>query len=384
MKIFLTITFAVFSLAMFGISALMNYKFGTTFGITEFDQQVYGAASVVGDCLKALCAFAVVFFIARKQRFGALLAMGLLAVTFAYSLASSIGFAAQNRGGAVAAKTITAERQKNEKSELEKVNKQLDSYPKHRSAAVLEYLIAREGLISIRHKKNVPGRKKPKWVTESLADATNNCGLTNWAAQKYCGPVLRLQEEAALAAERQKLEARRDYLNERLAGGVVPDADPQATFISDLSGKGKAAVATMLTLLLTLLVEAGASISFYLIGCLAVGGPGRPALKAANSNKPPVASQTACKAMPHAEKRVIFNEWLEGLSWYDPDDARGRHPVFSTELCRAFEDMTGCQLKPNVFGQLMADACPANARIKLPGGTAYCCADPREVAAKAA
>ncbi len=51
---------------LLAVSAAMNWRFGFSLGRTEFDGQIYGAASAAADCMKALVPF--FFFAAIRNR----------------------------------------------------------------------------------------------------------------------------------------------------------------------------------------------------------------------------------------------------------------------------------------------------------------------------
>ena len=49
---------------LLAVSCAMNWRFGVSLGRTEFDGQIYGAASAAADCMKALVPF---FFFANGR-----------------------------------------------------------------------------------------------------------------------------------------------------------------------------------------------------------------------------------------------------------------------------------------------------------------------------
>ena len=51
---------------LLAVSCAMNWRFGFSLGRTEFDGQIYGAASAAADCMKALVPF--FFFAAIRNR----------------------------------------------------------------------------------------------------------------------------------------------------------------------------------------------------------------------------------------------------------------------------------------------------------------------------
>ncbi len=91
------------------VSAAMNWRFGYTLGKSEFESQLYGAASAAADCFKALLPF-FIFAALRNRTYSQALGGALLfAVCFSYSLTSSLGFAALNRADTTGSRVLKAE-----------------------------------------------------------------------------------------------------------------------------------------------------------------------------------------------------------------------------------------------------------------------------------
>ncbi|HXF52551.1 MAG TPA: hypothetical protein VNK52_00370, partial [Hyphomicrobiaceae bacterium] len=74
---------------LLAVSCAMNWRFGFSLGRTEIDGQIYGAASVAADCLKALVPF--FFFAAIRNRMWSQAIASILVwgVVSAYSLTSA-------------------------------------------------------------------------------------------------------------------------------------------------------------------------------------------------------------------------------------------------------------------------------------------------------
>ncbi|MGE0025423.1 MAG: hypothetical protein AB7S70_17510, partial [Hyphomicrobium sp.] len=69
----------------------MNWRFGFSLGRTELDGQIYGAASVAADCLKALIPFFLFAAIRNRMWSQAAAALVVGLVVTAYSLTSALG-----------------------------------------------------------------------------------------------------------------------------------------------------------------------------------------------------------------------------------------------------------------------------------------------------
>ncbi|MDZ4790077.1 MAG: hypothetical protein SGJ17_02555, partial [Hyphomicrobiales bacterium] len=109
MRHFLGLTGVIAASILLLVSAAMNWKFGYSLGKSEFESQLYGAASAAADCFKALLPFFIFAALRNKswsQAFGGVL---LFVVCFAYSFSSSLGFAALNRADTTGARAINAE-----------------------------------------------------------------------------------------------------------------------------------------------------------------------------------------------------------------------------------------------------------------------------------
>ena len=87
----------------------MNWRFGYTLGKSDFESQLYGAASAAADCFKALLPF-FIFAALRNRSYSQALGGALLfSVCFSYSLTSSLGFAALNRADTTGTRALKAE-----------------------------------------------------------------------------------------------------------------------------------------------------------------------------------------------------------------------------------------------------------------------------------
>ena len=69
----------------------MNWRFGYSLGMTEFDGLIYGAASAAADCLKALIPFFLFAAIRNRMWSQAAASAVVWVVVTAYSLTSALG-----------------------------------------------------------------------------------------------------------------------------------------------------------------------------------------------------------------------------------------------------------------------------------------------------
>lgn len=231
------------------VSAAMNWRFGFSLGKTEFDAHIYGAASAASDVLKALIPFLILAAMRRRHWSQALGAMLLLVICASYSLTSSLGFAALNRSDTVNERAITAAAYKDLRAELQYLRDQMAALPQHRPVGVVE--------------SNIDQMKQHRrW--DSTVGCTN---ATVPQSIAYCEEFHGLEAELAAAQKAAKLDERvlavRAELSDLRSAGPATQADPQAAILSNISGMGTDHVQLALIILVSVLVEAGSALGFY-------------------------------------------------------------------------------------------------------------------------
>jgi hypothetical protein len=231
------------------VSAAMNWKFGYSLGKSEFESQLYGAASAAADCFKALLPFFIFAAIRNKswsQAFGGVL---LFVVCFAYSFSSSLGFAALNRADTTGARTLSAESYQELRADLVSNRERLAKLGAPRPIGTVQGEI--DAL-----------KQNSRWI--SSAECTN---ATVQQSMSYCESYHKLRSELAVSAEADKFEKRIAEINKKLSAvpteAAVKEADPQSELLAELSGLTVDEVQTGLTVLIAFLVELGASTGFY-------------------------------------------------------------------------------------------------------------------------
>jgi hypothetical protein len=219
---------------LLAVSAAMNWRFGFSLGRTEFDGQIYGAASAAADCMKALVPF---FFFAaiRNRMWSQALASALVwVVVTSYSLTSALGHAALNRFDSAGHRAATVAAYKDHRADLARAEEQLTWIPQHRPAQTVQAEI--DALKSDR-----------PWVwTQGCTEVTGSKGRT------YCQNYHALAAELASAEQSVALEARiadiQSKLNEQNGATVMSEADVQ----------------TALTVFIALLLEVGSGFGMYI------------------------------------------------------------------------------------------------------------------------
>lgn len=235
---------------LLAVSAAMNWRFGFSLGRTEFDGQIYGAASAAADCLKALVPF--FFFAAIRNRMWSQAAASVVVwgVVTAYSLTSALGHAALNRFDSNGLRAVEAQSYKDLRADMERAKDQLGWIPQHRPIAAVQSEI--EGL-----------KTKREWIWSSSCTE-----IKGKQSRDFCQQLHTLSSELASAQQAAALEVRIAEVSAKLthAGGgtAMSEADPQAKVLADLSGRGLGEVQMALTIFIALLLEIGSGLGMYI------------------------------------------------------------------------------------------------------------------------
>ncbi len=240
---------------LLAVSCAMNYRFGFSLGRTEFDGQIYGAASAAADCMKALVPF--FFFAAVRTRVWSQAAASALvwAVVMAYSLTSALGHAALNRLDTAGQRAADAQTYKDHRADLARAKEQLSWVPQARPAQAVQ--------AEIDTLKN-----ERRWTMSSgCTDVTTSKSRT------FCEQYNTLTAEFASAEQRVALEQRIAAIQAKLATAegatVMSEADPQAAVLAKLAGAVAPSikledVQTALTVFIALLLEVGSAFGMFI------------------------------------------------------------------------------------------------------------------------
>ena len=319
MKItFTALGFVVASVMLF-VSAAMNWRFGYSLGTTELDAQIYGAASAAADGFKAMIPFFVLWALVTRSYVRALAGVALWVICSTYSLTSSLGFSAYNRDAHSAERSMAQVQYKDLRAEQKRLRQRLEWMPEHRSSASVEAALQAELL------KPVKGKRRT-----TIGRETKNCTRSNYWSGKLCEGVLNLRKELAIAQEAEKLQARLDVIQSKLdnvsnPAAVAKSGDPQVEMLTRLTGMDKETIQLALTVLVSLLVEVGSGLGFFV-----VFGPSKmaqqvAARKAANSNDSRISErisrvvedkpkQAADEAAPEAVKDSSVRKFVMSAS----------------------------------------------------------------------
>ncbi len=240
---------------LLAVSAAMNWRFGFSLGRTEFDGQIYGAASAAADCMKALVPF--FFFAALRTKMWSQAAASALVwvVVMAYSLTSALGHAALNRFDTAGQRAATVQTYKDHRADLKRAQEQLSWIPQHRPAQAVQSQI-----------DSLKADRAWRW--------TKGCTkVTGPKGRSYCQKYHGFTAELASAEQANVLEARIADTQAKLAQSdgatVMSEADPQAAVLAKLARVFMPSVKvedvqTALTVFIALLLEVGSAFGMYI------------------------------------------------------------------------------------------------------------------------
>jgi hypothetical protein len=187
-------------LGLIAISVVMNFRFGLLLGRSDNDGLVYALASACADILKCLLPVILAWSWDRR-RYLVTFAGSLLFVIFtAYSVASSLGFAAINRSERTGQRAADIPRYRDLRAELDQKLAQRARLPAFRPIATIEA-------------ETLAARQHARW------GATNECtGATLPESRSFCDGYFRLKGEHATAEAAGRLDVEIMPLREKLAG----------------------------------------------------------------------------------------------------------------------------------------------------------------------
>jgi hypothetical protein len=240
---------------LLAVSCAMNWRFGFSLGRTEFDGQIYGAASAAADCMKALVPF--FFFAAIRNKMWSQAAASALVwvVVTSYSLTSALGHAALNRLDTAGQRTATADSYKDHRADSARAQEQLSWIPQHRPAQAVQ-----ADIDAVKDERAWTGTEQCSKVTGSKS-------------RGFCQKYHALSAELASAQQSIALEARIADIQGKMTNtnghAVMTEADPQAAVLAKLAAIIAPNikiedVQTALTVFVALLLEVGSGFGMYI------------------------------------------------------------------------------------------------------------------------
>lgn len=238
-------------LGLIAVSVILNFRFGTLLATADEDKLVYGMASGCADLLKGVLPFVIAWGWANRKWLVALAAMLLFTTFTAYSVTSSLGFAALNRDATSGKRQAVIERQQHLRSELTRKQKERAALPTARPAATIDGELA-------------AARQHARW------DATQGCvKATLPESRAFCDGYFRLTAERGNALAAAQIDAEIARLSQALHGDNAAvtgsTADPQVALLSQLLQLGEDKTKLALALLIAALVEFGSGLGFFVV-----------------------------------------------------------------------------------------------------------------------
>src|SRR5271169_3312607 len=109
----------VATLAFIAASCAMNWKFMTSLGKSEFEQQIFGSVSVAVSVFIALLPTLILWAWRERRFLYVALGVPVFLAFVAFSLSSAVGFAAKNRGALMEDRSLIDARLYEVKREIE-------------------------------------------------------------------------------------------------------------------------------------------------------------------------------------------------------------------------------------------------------------------------
>jgi hypothetical protein len=232
------------SLVLMAAVAWMNYRFMSRLGVSAFDGQVLGIASVSVDIMLGLLGPLIMWGLANARRLYVWSAVGVVSCFAVLSFASALGFAAEGRDGATAKRETTRIAVNATQEKLDRLQERRKRLGTPRQPAIVEAELA--GL-----------RADRRWM------ATRECSVVrSEQARQWCATAHRLRAELASANAAEQLEAdiaaaTSDLLAQRQASGHGL-IDAQVDMIVEGTGWPEGKVRVGLLLLIAFVMQLGA------------------------------------------------------------------------------------------------------------------------------
>jgi hypothetical protein len=240
---------------LLAVSAAMNWRFGYSLGMTEFDGLIYGAASAAADCLKALIPFFLFAAIRNRMWSQAAASAVVWVVVTAYSLTSALGHAALNRLDTAGQRAQQTAVYQDMRADVKRMEEQVSWIPQHRPAATVS--------------SEMDGLKTQIYWSRTKG-CTEVAGRYN---RDYCQKVHALSAEHANAVQAAELSKKIMQVKAGLAksgdtGTALTEADPQAAMLAKIgslviAGLKVDDVQMALTIFIALLLEVGSGFGMY-------------------------------------------------------------------------------------------------------------------------
>lgn len=236
------------ALALIGASMMLNWCFWNALGPDPMTGVTFGVISLGIDTFKASLPLIISQAVAARRWVASGLGIVLLLACLGFSFLSAAGSAMALRGATMADRQAQSDRLARSKHDLANIDAQLATLGSPRPSKVLEA-------------EQIKAQRDRRW------EASNGCREATGNARAFCLSVFDLGVELSRAMEYERLQAKRDALVKELQKlehtGARRDVDPQAKFLSNLSGLGIEQISTDLSLLVAVLVELGGAFGLF-------------------------------------------------------------------------------------------------------------------------
>jgi len=226
----------VVSLGLIVVSAILNFRMGFRSADDEFDGWVYGLGGGLGDCLKAMAPFAMVWGWRHGEKLAATAGFAVFVVFTGYSLTAALGFSAEHRVSKAAINIDRIERRGDLRRDLKRAEDRMAQIGTVRGAEEVRGAI---GVVFARPAGN--GRR-------IVGEMSKKCTMPRPSTREACAEVAVLAEELARAEEYGRLQAAVTAVHEELKGlnesSAASSADPQVDALKRLGSWVSVPVAT--------------------------------------------------------------------------------------------------------------------------------------------
>jgi hypothetical protein len=249
MRFLVVVVTTVATLAFIAASCAMNWKFMTSLGKSEFEQQIFGSVSVAVSVFIALLPTLILWAWRERRFLYVALGVPVFLAFVAFSLSSAVGFAAKNRGALMEDRSLINARLEGVKREIEVEEAKGKALGAPRLAVIVQ-----EALHGLEQDRKW---QRSKGCQEATAEAMRT----------FCKGYFDLKAEAARAGELTFIEGKIARLKREARGyeekGGGRQADNQAAVLASFLGFQPVEVERGLTLFLAVLVEIGAALGLY-------------------------------------------------------------------------------------------------------------------------
>lgn len=238
------------SLVILLASVFMNYLFLSSMGKTPFEGHVFGAVSAAADILKALLPFFIAWGWHQRHLSVAVPGFMIWLLFACFSLLSAIGFSAQNRSVVTEMSQDQRSLKVHFKTGIKAIKTQRTKLGSHRSINVIKEAISH-------HQQNI------RW------QSTKNCKTaTVELSHRYCKDYFELRTELATSKKAKELDLALDQLRQKLEDAsnhsLQLGIGAQLKLLSHFLPFSHERLEVVMTILIALLVELGASMGLYL------------------------------------------------------------------------------------------------------------------------